>query len=394
MYDVIVVGARCAGASTAMLLARQGHRVLVLERARFPSDKLSTLYIHQPGVARLADWDVLDEVIDTGCPPLDRPLYQVGDVRLHGRGPEVGGNRAAYGPRRHLLDQILADAAAKAGAEVRTSCTLLGLSTEDGRVTGVRFRDERGAVRTESCRLVVGADGMRSAVARLAGAQEYSTHPKLSCAYYTYWSGVPAGFEQYQRVGHWIGVIPTNNDQVLVAAYFRQHEFGRIRADATSAYLDNIRRTAPQLYERLAGADRDDRMYGTGDQLNYLRTAAGRGWALVGDAGHHKDSLTARGITDAFIQAELLADCVGDPDTGMPLDLALRRYAQRRDMLLEDNYRATVAVAKLTVDEDRLAVLRRVQDSEELTERYFAAAAGVLSAEDFYNHELLAHPAA
>src|SRR5262249_31801423 len=119
MYDAIVVGARCAGASTAMLLARQGHRVLVLERARFPSDKLSPLYIHQPGVAGLADGDVLAGVTATGCPPLDRPLYQVADVRLHGRGPEVGGNRAAYGPRRHLLDQILADAATKAGAEVR-----------------------------------------------------------------------------------------------------------------------------------------------------------------------------------------------------------------------------------------------------------------------------------
>jgi 2-polyprenyl-6-methoxyphenol hydroxylase-like FAD-dependent oxidoreductase len=246
MYDVIVVGARCAGASTALLLARAGYRVLVLERARFPSDKLSTLYIHQPGVARLATWGVLDTVRETGCPPLDRLTYRVADIRLEGPGPEAAGCRAAYAPRRDVLDAILADAATSSGADVRHGCTVLALLSEGGRVVGVRYRGPDGGVAAERCRLVVGADGMSSVVARLAGAADYAVHAKLTCAYYTYWAGVSAVFEQYQSRGHWIGVIPTNEDLVLVAAYFRQEEFDRIRGDAPRAYLDNVRTPRPR----------------------------------------------------------------------------------------------------------------------------------------------------
>ncbi|MEO3785214.1 NAD(P)/FAD-dependent oxidoreductase [Actinocorallia sp. B10E7] len=377
MYDAIVVGARCAGAGTALLLAGAGRRVLVLERARPGTDKLSTLYIHSPGVDRLRAWGVLDEVAASGAPPLNRQRYEVADVRLEGPGPGT-----AYAPRRHVLDTILATAAQKAGAEVRHGCTVLGLLEEDGRVTGVRYRTPGGKTTADRCRLVVGADGMRSTVARLAGAEEYAVHPRLTCAYYTYWSGVEAGFEQYQREGHWIGAIPTNEGRTLVAAYFRQRHFDGIRADAENAYLDNIRTTAPGLAERLRTASRDGRIYGTGDQRNFLRTPAGPGWVLVGDAGHHKDSLTARGITDAFLQAELLAGPGAPDDPGA----AARRFARERDGLLLANYRSTLAVARLDVEPERLELLRSVQASDELTEKYFAAAAGSVTAGDLFAH--------
>ncbi|MCD0447743.1 FAD-dependent monooxygenase [Actinocorallia sp. API 0066] len=373
MYDVIVVGARCAGAGTALLLAASGRKVLVLDRARPGADKLSTLYIHPPGTERLGAWGVLDDVAGTGAPALTRQSYEVADIRLEGPIPGV-----AYAPRRTVLDALLAEAAAKAGADVRHRCTVLGLLEDDGRVTGVRYRTPRGAVEEARSRLVVGADGMRSTVARLVGAAEYQEHPKLSCAYYSYWDGVETGFEQYQREGHWIGAIPTNDGQTLVAAYFRQAEFERIRADAETAYTENIRLTAPSLHERLRGASRAAQLYGTGDQRNFLRTATGPGWVLVGDAGHHKDSLTARGITDAFLQAELLAG----PEAPDDPDAAARRFADQRDGILLANYRSTLAVARLAVEPERLALLRTVQAAPELTEKYFAAAAGSVAATD------------
>ncbi len=296
---------------------------------------------------------------------------------LEGPGPG-----AAYAPRRYLLDAILAGAARDAGADLRYRCTVLDLVHSGARVTGVRYRDASGAVVTARCDLVVGADGMRSMVARLVGAREYATHEKLSCAYYTYWSGVPAVFAQYQRDGQWVGTIPTNDDQVLIAAYFRQRQFDRIRGNAGAAYLDNIRDTAPEVFERLASGTRTDRLYGTGDQRNFLRDPAGPGWALVGDAGHHKDSLTARGITDAFLQAQLLADCLQGN--------GITAYARDRDSVLTANYQATLAVARLDVEPERLRMLRAVQSSPDLTERYFAAAAGVLAPGEFYTPELLA----
>src|ERR1700730_1772206 len=126
MYDAIVVGARCAGAPVAMLLARAGHRVLLVDRAHFPSDTLSTHYIHQPGIARLARWGVLDAARATGCPAVEPTVYQVQDVRLDGGSVRHEGQRAAYAPRRHLLDKILIDAAVAAGAEFREGCSASG----------------------------------------------------------------------------------------------------------------------------------------------------------------------------------------------------------------------------------------------------------------------------
>lgn len=393
MYDAIIVGARCAGSPTALLLARAGRRVLVLERATFPRDTLSTHYLHLPAVARLADWGVLEQLQATGCPPMPDTRYEVGDVTLLGGAPSYRGQAAAYAPRRQVLDGLLAKAAAEAGAEIREGCTLTGLLRDDsGRVTGVEYRvgGEGGAVRREHAALVIGADGMRSSVARLAGAAVTSSDPKQTCAYYSYWQGLPSGFELYERPGRWVGALRTHDEATLVVTYFPQHEFSRVRADTEAAYLENVRTTAPGLYERLADARRVERFYGSADQQNFFRQAAGPGWALVGDAGHHKDSITARGITDAFFQAELLADSVKQVlDDPVRLDLALRRYGKERDAALDPVYQGTLVVAQLAVQQDRLAVLRAISQDQELTDRYFATVAGVLSPEELYTPELL-----
>jgi len=391
MFDAIVVGARCAGSPTAMLLARAGYRVLMLDRAEFPSDTLSTHLIHQPGVAALARWGLLDRVRASGCPPLDHAVYEVADIRLEGCSRGVEGQRSGYAPRRHVLDAVLVDGAVASGVEFRAHCSVSGLlRDETGRVAGVEGT-YRGRRFTERARLVIGADGMRSKVAELCDAELTSQKPRLTCAYYAYWEDVPARLELYERPGSWVAAVPTNDGATLVLAYFPQSRFDEVRKDAESAHLEQVRSTAPALYERLQGKRRVERLRGTGDQQNFFRQAAGPGWALVGDAGHHKDSITARGISDAFLQAESLTrhvgDQLGDPDLLGP---ALRSYAQERDDLLTDGYEATLSVAQLETHEQRLSLLRAVQRDPDLTATYFDIVAGIKSVTALYTPRLLA----
>jgi len=390
MFDAIVVGARCAGAPTAMLLARAGYRVLLVDRSERGTDTLSTHVIHQPGVAALARWGVLDRIRATGCPPLDRVLYRVEDVRLEGSSRGVDGQRAAYAPRRHLLDPVLADAAAAAGAELRTRCQVTGLVHDDsGRVRGVRLR-HGGRESTEYARLVIGADGMRSTVAALCNAPYTRREPRMTCAYYAYWERVPGPLELYERPGGWVASVPTNDDATLVLAYYPQSRFEEVRANAEHAYLEQIRGTAPALYERLRDKRRLERLRGTGRQENFFRQAAGPGWALVGDAGHHKDSITARGITDAFLQAESLTGHIGDDlRDEARLDAALQAYAEARDAEMAEGYQATLSAARLETNPRRLSLLRAVQSDPDLTSTYFDVFAGVEPATALYTPRLL-----
>lgn len=393
MYDAIVVGARCAGAPTAMLLARAGHRVLLLDKGTLGSDILSTHLIHQPGVAALARWGLLDAVRDSGCPPLDQVRYEVTgtDVRLDGCARGLEGQRAAYAPRRPVLDPVLVRAAVAAGAEYRESCAVTGLLHDgSGRVVGVEGR-HGGRVFTEHARLVIGADGMRSTVAALTGAPFTVEDPRLTCAYYTYWTDVPATLELYERAGSWVAAVATNDGATLVLAYFPQSRFDEVRADAFTAYLEQVRVTAPDLYERLRGRQPVERLRGTGDQRNFFRQATGPGWVLVGDSGHHKDSITARGISDGFQQAESLVQRTGPVlgDGPERLDAALGTFAGERDAALAPGYEATLAVARLEPHEQRLSLLRAVQTDPELTSIYFDVVAGIGSAHALYTPKLL-----
>jgi flavin-dependent dehydrogenase len=392
MFDAIVVGARCAGAPTAMLLARAGYRVLLLDKAPAGTDTLSTHLIHQPGVAALARWGLLDQVRATGCPPLENVVYEIADVRLEGCARGVDGQRAGFAPRRHVLDGILADAAAAAGVEVRDRSQVTGLlRDESGRVVGVQGRRQQRPF-TERAHLVIGADGMRSTVARLAGAPFTTADPRLTCAYYTYFEDVPADLELYEAPGSWTAAVPTNDKLTLVLAYFPQARFEQVRTDARHHYLEQVRTTAPALFERLRGREPVERLRGTGDQQNFFRRAAGPGWVLVGDAGHHKDSITARGISDAFAQVESLVRHVTGRIGGDPaqLDAALREFGDERDAALTPGYEATLGVAQLAPHDQRMSLLRAVQTDSELTSIYFDMVAGIGSASALYTPRLLA----
>ncbi|MFT7835819.1 NAD(P)/FAD-dependent oxidoreductase [Saccharothrix sp. BKS2] len=383
MYDIIVVGARCGGAPTAMLFARAGYRVLLLDRAKLPRDTLSTLYIHQPGIALLHRWGLLDALVGSGCPPITSALHQVEDVRLVGCSMPVNGIRAAYAPRRYVLDRILLDAAVAAGVEFRPECGVEDvLFDEGGRAVGVRGRGFE-----ERARLVVGADGMRSRVAAAVGAEYEVEDPEMTCVYYSFWEDVQAGFEAYGARGRWAGCVPTHDGLTLVAAYFPQAEYPSVRMDAMAAYLENLRAVAPGLHAQVVDGAQAERLYGTGAQRNFFRRAFGAGWVLVGDAGHHKDSIMANGITDAFRQAQLLVDCVGTGLHDEPaLGVALRRFADERARLFTGVYQDTLTVARLTPDR-RLGVLRAIADDPVKVEKFFTKMAGATRDDPIFSTE-------
>ncbi|MBV8996615.1 MAG: FAD-dependent monooxygenase [Pseudonocardiales bacterium] len=197
-YDVIVVGARCAGSPTAMLLARAGYRVLSVDRATFPSDTISTHLVHPPGVAALRRWGLLDRLKATGCPPIDTYLFDFGPFTIAGA-PGTDDAPVAYGPRRTVLDKLLVDAEAEAGVEVREGFTVSSVVFDDDGVIGLRGRSRNGPTVTERARVVVDADGWHSRVAQSVRPKQYHDKPRLLCGYYTYYSGLPMGgsFETY-----------------------------------------------------------------------------------------------------------------------------------------------------------------------------------------------------
>jgi 2-polyprenyl-6-methoxyphenol hydroxylase-like FAD-dependent oxidoreductase len=377
MYDVIVVGARCAGATTAMLLARAGQKVLLVDRARFPRDSLSTLYINTRGVSRLMRWGLLGQIKAAGTPALDRVSYRIGSVTLDGAPGPTGDATAAYAPRRYVLDEILVRAAVAAGAELRDGCSVTGLEFDDGRVVGVRLKSG-----VERARLVVGADGMRSTIAEALNAPTIVEDSSKTCVYYSFFANTTDHFELYEAPGQWIGAVPTNDGATLVQAYFPQSEFPKVRHDAAQAFADNVRTAAPELYERMLAGGQVDRLYGTGDQRNFFRTAAGPGWVLTGDAGHHRDSITARGITHAFLQSELLADLLpADLGDEQAVSRALETFAEERYRALIDDYHDTLSVAKLSCPPHRVDMLREVAGDPVRTARFFAGMAGTARTE-------------
>lgn len=253
LYDVIVVGARCAGSPTAMLLARSGYRVLLLDRATFPSDTMRAHWIRGVGTACLERWGLLKEVRASGCPPLRQATHDLGDFPLTMPMAAREGVPCTYGPRRFVLDTLLVEAAAAAGAEVRQGFAVQEVLVKDGRVVGVRGRARGGREVTERARLVVGADGLHSLVARTVGAPAYDARPTLACTYYSYFAGLPMdGLAVAFRPDRVVITMPTHGDLSLVAVAAPITEFQRFRADIEGAFYDSLDR-APWLAEREIG---------------------------------------------------------------------------------------------------------------------------------------------
>jgi 2-polyprenyl-6-methoxyphenol hydroxylase-like FAD-dependent oxidoreductase len=387
-YDAIVVGARCAGSPTAMLLARKGYRVLLVDRASFPSDTISTHLIHPPGVAALDRWGLLDRVIATNCPPIDTYTFDFGHFTITGR-PGTDDAPVAYAPRRTVLDELLVDAASEAGAEVRQGFTVESLVFEDGRVAGVRGHEKRGATVTERARLVVGADGRFSFVADAVDAEEYDGKPKLLASYYSYWSGLPMNgrFETWIRPYRGFAAWPTNDDRTLVIAGWPFREFESNRNDVEGNVLRALEQ-APAFAERVRGARREERFVGAAVP-GYFRKPYGPGWALVGDAGYNKDYITAQGINDAFRDAELCVDAIDQAFSGArPFDEAMAGYQATRDEQVRPMYELTADFASLEPPPPELQqLLAAVSRTEEAMDGFARVLGGVTSPAEFFSDE-------
>jgi 2-polyprenyl-6-methoxyphenol hydroxylase-like FAD-dependent oxidoreductase len=347
-YDAIVVGARCAGSPTAMLLARQGHRVLLVDRATFPSDTASTHMLHAPAIDALRRWDLLDRVVATGCPAVESYSFDFGPVTISGTPvPMPGGESIGYAPRRTVLDKILVDAAAEAGVDVREGFTVDEIVSADGRVTGVRGRDSDGSQTTAHAQVVIGADGVHSQVAQAVGAVEYQTKPMLQWGAYTYWRDLPVtGMETYIRPDRGFAAIPTNDDLTLVVVGWPIDEASAYRGDIEANYLATIE-LVPQFAERVRAATRADRFHG-GGVPNVFRVPFGPGWVLVGDAGYAKDPITAQGILDAFADAERCATALDQVFRGaQSFDDAMAAAQATRDEHAIPMYEFTTGLATL-----------------------------------------------
>ena len=387
-YDAIVVGARCAGSPTAMLLARKGYRVLVVDRAAFPSDTISTHLIHPPGIAALDRWGLLDAVLVAGSPPIDTYSFDFESFTISGA-PGTNETPVAYSPRRNLLDALLMDAAAAAGAEVRERFAVESVIVEDGRVVGVRGRSKGGTTVAERAKVVIGADGRHSLVAHAVGAEEYSEKPRLQVSYYTYWSGLPMDgrFETALRPGLGFAAWPTNDDLTLVIAGRSIDGFDIARKDVEGSYRESLG-IVPAFAERVRGATREERFVGTAVR-SYFRKPFGPGWALVGDAGYNKDYITAQGIQDAFRDAELCATALDEWFAGRRrFDDSMREYQARRDEHVLPMYEFTADLAALAPLAPELAhVLSAVSHRQEAMDGFARVAAGVDSPAEFFSDE-------
>lgn len=359
-YDVVVVGARCAGAAMAMLLARVGRRVLVVDRARAGSDTLSTHALMRAGVLQLSRWGLLGQLAAAGTPPVTTVVFDYPDERVPIAVKPSPGVDALYAPRRTVLDRVLADGARDAGADVRFGVTVTDLLRDGSTVAGVRGRDENGAFSARA-EVVVGADGLRSTIARLVDAPTTRTGSSANAVIYGYWEGVEAeGYEWFYRPGFATGVFPTNDFRTLVftlipPARFRAHAVG----DLAGALRDTLSEHAPELLARMDGGVRVERLRGFAGEVGFVRRPWGPGWALVGDATYYKDPITAHGITDALRDAELLAGALLEGG-----DAAMAGYESERDRVSHELFEVTdrIASREWTIPEVK-QLLRRMSES-------------------------------
>jgi flavin-dependent dehydrogenase len=390
MYDAIVIGARCAGSPTAMLLARGGLRVLVVDRASFPSDTLSSHHLHHGAVACLSRWGLLDAVQATGCPPTRSFTLDVGPFRVQGTPPTIPGGDASYSVRRFLLDKILLDAASQAGAEVREGFSVSELIFDGDRVIGVRGTSGTG-VFEERARLVIGADGKYSRVTSAVRPDVYHDRGRLTCNFYAYWSDLPVqGAELYVRDGLFAVFEATNFGLTMGTVALPVKEFGQFRRNLALNFqlaLDGL----GEIGERVRAARREEPFRGTNDLPNRFHRPYGPGWALVGDAGYHRDPLTAQGMMDAFRAAELLAQAVVDGLSGRStLDHALAGYEQRRNELVRPAFESTVDRARLgPPSAEAVRLLAALQHDPEQAGLFFGLDAGTVSYEQFFAPENL-----
>ena len=360
-FDVIVVGARCAGAATAMLLARCGARVLVVDRGAYGTDTLSTHALMRGAILQLRRWGVLPAILAAGTPAVRSTTfsYTGHDVTV----PIENRFDVAelYAPRRTILDRVLVDAAASSGVELKYGVRVQDVVKDArGRVRGIVAADGRTAYEIEAD-LVIGADGLHSTIAERVGAEKVVEGRHATGTLYSYWEGMPNdGYYWRFQTAASLGTIPTNDGATCVFVSVPSARFGdEVRGDKASAYRRLLRTSSAAFEARLDGARMVEPIRGFGGQPGFIKRSSGPGWALVGDAGYFKDTLTAHGITDALRDAELIvrAAVVGTAQ-------AFADYEKTRHDLSRRLFEVTDEIASFDWTDERVQSLHRAFSSE------------------------------
>jgi len=353
-YDVVIVGGRVAGASTALLLARAGVRVAVVERSPRGVDTVSTHGLMRAGVLQLSRWGLLDRLVAAGTPPITRTTFHYGDgdeVRVSIR-PSPGVD-ALYAPRRTVLDRMLIEAAEETGVVVLqdTAVTSL-LRGQDGRVQGVVAQDARGWRTPLEAEITIGADGIRSIVAEETGAPMIHQGSSASAFLYRYVHELDGvGYEWAYGDASAAGLLPTNDGATCVFVSTTPERMRRLRRSGREqAFAALLRSAAPGFADRVFDAVEWTPMKGWPGFPGHVRQSWGPGWALVGDAGYYKDPITTHGMSDGLRDAELLADAVLDVFAGVPEQVAMAAYQDTRARLSMRLFAATEAVARYDWD--------------------------------------------
>ena len=390
-YDAIVVGARCAGSPAAMLLARRGYRVLLVDKATFPSDTMSTHMVHPPGIAALDRWGLLGRLEATGCPPVESYSFDFGPVSIYGSPRAIDGVARGYCPRRTVLDKLLVDAAVEAGVEMRYAFTVDELSASDGMVTGIRGRAKGGQEVTEQSRVVIGADGRHSLVAKAVRPEQYNERRSRLAMYYAYWSGLPiSGFDTWIRGENRRGwaAVPTHDDLVVVPFGWPVEEFHNNRSDIEGNFFAAMD-LAPEFAEHVRSAKRESKFIGSAELPGYFRKPFGPGWALLGDAGYHKNPITAMGINDAFRDAELVAGALDGAFTGgRSFEEGMSEYQRTRDQVAMPIYEFTDDFAQLKPPPPEMQqLLGAMRTNQDAMDGFVSVQASTLPAPEFFAPE-------
>ncbi|HET9015463.1 MAG TPA: FAD-dependent monooxygenase [Thermomicrobiaceae bacterium] len=350
-YDALIVGGRVAGASLALLLARAGRTVLIVDRDRFPSDTMSTHYIHGQMVPLLAKVGVLDELLTAGFRRLTRTRTYVDDCIFEG--PLAPNGAYALAPRRDVLDKLLLDRAVAHGVEFAERTRADGLIDEDGRVAGAVLRGPNGERREVRARVVIGADGKYSSVAKWVGAESYNEVAALRPAYYGHYHGLQPlpdslgvaveFFFGHDHIGY---AFPMRTGEDCLVLEIQPEEFDAFRADPQAAFEEHYR-ALPGMNSRMRDARLDGKIIGVKGVENYFRKPYGPGWVLTGDAGYLKDPSTGFGIGDALRQSFWLVEALDGWYEGADWDEALSRFQRTRDEAMMPFYQATLGFTRM-----------------------------------------------
>jgi 2-polyprenyl-6-methoxyphenol hydroxylase-like FAD-dependent oxidoreductase len=375
-----------------MLLGRQGFRVLLVDRATFPSDTISTHILWPHGAEILARWGLLGTLAATGAPPICRHMtFDVGPFALRGTVPDANDGMGGFCPRRTVLDNLLVNAAAEAGVEVRERFTVDELLVTDDIVVGVRGHGQDGRSVEEHARMVIGADGVHSFVARAVRTVEYDVRPVAACGYYSYFSGVRQDdIELYVRDHHAFGGAPTNEGLHLVMVNWPAKDFPAVRADI-EGHVWRALESAPDFAARVRAGCREETWYGTAGVPGYFRKPYGKGWALVGDASYNRDPITAQGISDAFIEAEMLVETIsgGLSDSGA-LEDRLAAHESARNERVRPMYEFTTQLATLEAPPPEMqALFGALRVNQDATNAFLSAITGAIPLPEFMSKENL-----